>query len=295
MGKSKKKGAISPHVQPSKGAIFPAGQNSPKNGHFSQGSEPHVGEQKKPSDVSKNEILGQFSRGSEPTTENNPFLPASEIGAPVLISGHRLKWAWDILEGTPQRGAFKAVKMRNWEKRIWKRTPGILDKNTVIVCNPRTLEVWRKSRPLKNADSLIGKNALEACRAAWLFSKWQGLVIRLRKSAHPDDLQAGHFVLETKRLNPVLEPQAGLPSSKRLGLLFDYSHGRKPEFTGAESAEGANGADYLFLDFPPAFRKMQAEIEELRRLVCQARDESAATAQGIGEVALLLRNLPPRH
>jgi len=177
--------------------------------------------------------------------------------SPIKISGHSLLWKWLILEGHAQRGQFKRVQLRGWEKRIWSMEAGIIPKNVKIVQNLEKLEVWVKSKPKENSDRMIFKAALTAMETAQKFANWQKLILKLEKSDHPEDIQRGHFVLEDKKLIVHLNEQVG--KAPLIGLTRDKTPDPAglPELTGKYSAEGAIGFDWVCLE-------LQEEIKRLR-------------------------------
>jgi len=174
------------------------------------------------------------------------------------ISVHRLKWCFKM-EGIPQRSPTKEVKMRsNWVRRYWNGY-----KKVNIVANRHVLEVWVKVGKRKSAKIALSEAWNKVDLARREFSQWQKIALTPVKTTHPLDLERGHFVLEDKKLEKYLKNEAGKPTSGKIGLIFDKSHANKHEFTGEYSAEGAVGADYIFLHLPTEFRGLKAKFERV--------------------------------
>ncbi len=213
---------------------------------------------------------------------------SSEKPLRVLFSGHRLRWVW-LKDGDTMRRPEHEVKMKNWKtpKKTYSWENG-----ASVVVNARTLEIWMRSRPYKNPVRMIYANWSKADLLARKFSTWAGIGLMALASEHPADCQAAHLVLESKLLNPFLRPQAGLETSRRIGLVFDHSHKDKPEFTGQESIEGVFGADYMFREFPQEWR-MHAKTDaekwgELEAALGQVHSESAKLAEGQAAILKIL-------
>ena len=216
------------------------------------GSEPHDVKRGNRSDVGKLPESINSSWGDE---------ESKEMAAFVRFSGHSLRWAWTT-DRQAQRGHYKANKMRNWEQRTWKCEPGIIPKNASIISKPGTLEVWIKAPRQADAGDMIHKAALRALRAAWAFAKWQGITIRLKKTAHPSDVQTAHIVLETERqdMKETFKREMAAGTSPRIGPVIDGSHAYKPEMTGPESGEGSIGLDWLTLEFKGELGRLRADM-----------------------------------
>lgn len=192
------------------------------------------------------------------------------------VSAHKLLWSFKM-EGIPQRSPTKEVKMRsNWTKRIWKNYKGVN-----IVANRRTLEVWVAVGKQNGAEKTISEAWNRADLARRAFSNWQKIALTPINTAHPLDLERGHFVLEDKKLEKYLKNEAGKPTSQKIGLVFDKSHANKPEFTGQESAEGAIGADYLFTQYPKEFRGVKAKIERVEAEIHSIKQDTAAFQENL--------------
>lgn len=198
---------------------------------FNTGSIKHVGKHKKHYVVSK-------------TRKNTKSISSSINTTKVRISGHHLKWAWNV-SGTTNRKPHRKIRLgkgKGWEKRIYKF------KGVTIVLNPYTLELWQRSRPYRNVKRMIYANWGKADQTARAFSKYAQIAIKPIRSEHPADMQAAHLVVENKQMSGVLKQYEG--TAPRVGLQFDKSHKRRAELTGRESAEGAIGLDYWLIDFP---------------------------------------------
>ena len=210
---------------------------------LSQGSEHHVVERKNAHVEGKTQNDSDLSRGSDTPTK-------------IRISGHRLRWIWRA-KGSTSRKPDRTVRMKGWTKFIYRWGEG-----ATIVLNPRTMEIWMRSKPYKNPTRMIYANWGKADRIAREWSAWAQVPIEPIKTDHPADLDKAHMVIETDKLNPILKPEVGKPTSARVGLVFDKSHKDRPELTGRESAEGAIGLDWLLLDFAKEFRQSQLWMRE---------------------------------
>jgi len=218
------------------------GQNSP----ISHTHEDYDVAQKTPYDVEKKPENENFSLPHE----NTPL-------DCIHISGHRLRIRYKMY-GIPRISPTKKVKMRNWVKCFWNDYNGVN-----IVSNLHVLEVFVKVGKRKKGKIVISTAWNNADLARRKFSEWQKIGLTPIKTAHPLDLASGHYVIEGKKLKKYLKNEAGKLTSEKIGLVFDKSHAKKPEFTGENSAEGALGADYLFLDYPTEFRGVKARIERM--------------------------------
>ena len=207
------------------------------------------------------------------------FPPTS--GAPpkyVKWSAHALLWEW-ALDGTPKRAPTKTNPMRGgWLQRVWE-ADGI-----TIISYTRKLQVWITARKRKNAERMIFEAWNKADLAAREFSRWQEVGLKPLNSERPAGLQSAHLVIENPELQAPLNKHAFRPESARAGLIFDGSHGYKPELTGKESAEAGLGFDYLTLNFPLEWReRLQIDAERWRELegaVGLLRAENARLAEG---------------
>jgi len=192
------------------------------------------------------------------------FSSSSENHPKYIITGHHIKWSYKLI-GTPKLKG-KKVYMKNWVKRIYYPSNSI-----TIVANPNTLEVWiKKAKPISKKHTKRTIRMLytawdKADRAARAFAKRAHVSLEPILSKHPADLHSAHMVVETKKLNKYLKPQAGIKTSEKVGLMFDKSHRNKPEFAGEYSSEGAIGLDWLFLKYPFEFRGMRAEVLEFNQ------------------------------
>lgn len=222
------------------------GEQNQKINDFLTTSEPHVD---KPKISIVEEKNGKYAI----------FSPSSEQLAKIRVSGHHLKWEFRI-EGQTFRTPKKRVKMRNWNKDIyyWK--------GATIVLNPRTMEVWLKSRPYKptmrssGVLRMIGANWAKADLIAREFSEFAEIAITPVKTAHPLDISKAHLVITSKEFNSILKPMSAIKDE--VGLHFDKSHPNLPEFVGPKSVEGAQGAEWFFTKFPAI---VQYQIEMDRR------------------------------
>jgi hypothetical protein len=192
----------------------------------------------------------------------------------MRYTAHRLKWRYQIAGQINARKPDKTVFMRGWVKRIWRF------EGTTIIANPKTLEVWVRMRRYKNPEKMFFNGWSIADKAARAFSKYAGIAITAIEDKHPAGLSAAHVVIETEALNPYLKPQDG--KAPLIGLNYDKSHPRKPEFTGEYSAEGILGADWVFL-------KLQSEMGEARAQLALLNARGEAHSQLLTDLIRTLR------
>ena len=208
-------------------------------------------------------VKKKANRNKSSASQRNTNIPT-----PTGYSIHSVRWDFK-LEGIPKRSPSSIAQMNNWKKRTWKSytAGGTLKRGVTIVANVSTLIIWAYEPRKLNPKKLLytAWNRVDLARRA--FSEWQRVGISVITSEHPADAQKAHLVIETKKYNEVLKPQADKPNSARSGLIFDKSPGHidKPEFVGAQSIEAVDGFDWLVLNLPTQIRSLAQTIHEIKQ------------------------------
>ena len=168
----------------------------------------------------------------------------------------------------PQRGKFRRVKMRNWERRIWQF------EGAAVVCNLKTAEIWLTSRSYSSPQRMLACNRMRADLIRRRFSKWQEVALELIEAPHPEGVERLHAVIDEKKHGPHfqhLKNQLGREDAARIGLKTDDSHPGHVELDGPASPEGMLGMDWLALAFPDDWRGfnsyISSSLNEITRVV----------------------------
>lgn len=217
-----------------------------------------------------------------------PMSATSENGVGVVSAGaaraeakprlkfkaHSLKWSYKITgPHRPQRGRFKRVQMRNWERRIWPNFNG-----AAIVANLHTLEIWLTSRSYSSPERMYASAAMRADFIRRQFSKFQEIALELIAAPHPEGMERAHLVIDEKKHGPHFKHFKGQfdrPDSSRVGLTTDKSDAGLVELNGPMSAEGGLGIDWLALIYPSEWRgfkySVSSSLNELKKVVEMGR------------------------
>ena len=243
-----------------------------KKRQFNTGCDAHVINEKILTDGEQNPKNANLTRGCDTLSIK-----------PLLWRGHHLLWKFNLIGERPQRGEFKTVHLRGWHKRIWRF------KGCEIVANLRNIEVWVQTGTKKNARFLIADAWERARKTIMEFAQWQQILIAPIHSDKLGDQHAAHLVLEERKLYDPLKAHANRPEAEKVGMHTDGSHPGKIEFNGERSAEGAAGADYIFLKLP-------GKIQELEDRINEIGDQTRINAQATEKVAgALMRLLEPKE
>lgn len=217
-----------------------------------------------------------------PTSENEQGVKEGwiEFGGEkqcLRIDAHALKWLFDT-DGPhrPMKAPDKSVQLRGWTKLIWHF------QGHTFVSNPKTLEIWTEAKGKKSKVPWTYPMLAEAwskmdlARREW--SKMQEVAIHPRPTAHPLDLASAHMVIKEKKILQEFrgaQVMAGkdyfkhmkghfdAPTSARTGMTTDGSDPGWVEMNGPEAAEGAIGADHVFLEQPAIVRRIDFNASEL--------------------------------
>jgi hypothetical protein len=206
---------------------------------------------------------------------------------PIKFTAHSLQWLFSFYgPARPLRKPSKERTMRgDWVRRYW------LFEGGSIISTPHQLELWleipRHSNP-KRALKLIHTRAKELIKN---FMNYQRILLVPIRSEHPADLHRAHYVIESKKESDGLTPQVGKPGTEKIGLVKDKTPGDRCEFQGPDSAEGAQGLDWLTLRGPAVIRKLELGQKELAASILKLEAQSVANIEAQALITSALAKL----
>lgn len=204
----------------------------------------------------------------------------------LKFKAHSLLWRYALAgPHRPQRGKFKRVQMRNWERRIWQF------EGSTIVCNLKTAELWLTSRAYSSPQKMLAANRMRADLIRRRFSKWQEVALELIEAPHPEGAERAHLVIDEKKHGPHfkhLKNQLGRADAAQIGLKTDDSHPGHVELDGPQAIEGAVGMDWNALIFPNEWRGFKdyihSSLEEFKKIDKHGENGWCIDMVGSGEI-----------
>ena len=203
-----------------------------------------------------NVVENAQKQGGLTCTHVTPSLNEQQQQPPFSISAHSIKWKYK-LEGTPRRNPTWVAQLRGWRRYGW-RFMGV-----ELIANKQTLEIWVERPKTSNMKRLLSAAWAKADRARREFSKWQQVGLQELPGKHLLGADKAHICIEENKINNELVPitKAGLIPYKPegVGAEVSQSHAGKFQMSGKQSIEGAQGFEWLVLNYQQEFNLLHAK------------------------------------